>query len=166
MSSLSRIAAENAGTLLLLALTLIIVVACLATGAWLKLRAIERRWKEILADTSGANLERLLEHHLVEKVRLEERVSSLEDRASSLEDRMDRSNRRAALVRFDAFDDVGGQQSFSLAMLDDQGTGIVLTSLIGRSDCRVYCKPIEGWKSSKNLTEEEREAVRLAKAAR
>jgi len=166
MSSLSRFAAENAGTLLLLALTLIIIVACVAAGAWIKLRAIERRWRDLLAETSGADLERLLEHHLVEKVRLEERVGDLEGRASRLEDRLKRSNRRAGLVRFDAFDDVGGQQSFSLAMLDDLGTGFVLTSLIGRNDCRVYCKPIEGWKSAKNLSEEEKEAVRLAQAAR
>lgn len=163
MSSFLRTFSENTGPWLLTALALIIIVACAVAGLWLKLRRLDRRWRSLLEDASGANLERLLEHHLVEKVRLDERVHALEDLGGRLEATLRRSNRRAALVRFDAFEDVGGQQSFALAMLDDLGNGVVLTSLIGRSDCRVYCKPIEDWKSSKNLTPEEREALRRAR---
>ncbi|MCX7798759.1 MAG: DUF4446 family protein [Fimbriimonadales bacterium] len=165
MDSLLRTFSENTGPWLLTALALIIIVACAVAGLWLKLRRLYRRWRTLLDEASGANLERLLEHHLVEKVRLDDRVRALEDLGGRLESALRRSNRRAALVRFDAFEDVGGQQSFALAMLDDLGNGIVLTSLIGRNDCRVYCKPIEDWKSPKNLSPEEREALRLAQEA-
>ena len=50
--------------------------------------------------------------------------------------------RRVGLVRYDAFEDVGGRLSFSCALLDDHGTGVVMTSINGRQDTRVYAKPI------------------------
>lgn len=66
------------------------------------------------------------------------------------------------LVRYDAFEDVGGRLSFSCAMLDDHGDGMVMTSINGRQDTRVYAKPVTGGKSAHNLSEEEVQAIRQA----
>ena len=66
------------------------------------------------------------------------------------------------LVRYDAFEDVGGRLSFSCALLDEHGTGVVLTSINGRQDTRVYAKPVAGGTSSYNLSLEEEEAIRQA----
>jgi hypothetical protein len=68
------------------------------------------------------------------------------------------------LVRYDAFEDVGGRLSFSCAMLDDHGTGVVVTSINGRQDTRVYAKPIVDGRSQYNLSIEEEEAIRRALA--
>ena len=73
--------------------------------------------------------------------------------------------RHVALVRFDAFEDVGGRLSFSCALLDDHGTGVVLTSINGRQETRVYAKPVTMGSSSYNLSTEEAEAIREAMAA-
>jgi hypothetical protein len=73
--------------------------------------------------------------------------------------------RRVALFRYDAFEDVGGRLSFSCAMLDDHRTGVVLTSINGRQETRVYAKPITEGRSSYNLSLEEEEAIRQALAA-
>jgi hypothetical protein len=72
--------------------------------------------------------------------------------------------RHVALFRYDAFEDVGGRLSFSCAMLDDGGTGVVLTSINGRQETRVYAKPITDGRSSYNLSLEEEEAIRQASA--
>ena len=56
--------------------------------------------------------------------------------------------RRVALLRYDAFEDVGGRLSFSCALLDEHGTGVVLTSINGRQETRVYAKPIDAGDSS------------------
>lgn len=72
--------------------------------------------------------------------------------------------RRVALLRYDAFEDVGGRLSFSCALLDDHGTGIVLTSINGRQETRVYAKPVEERNSGHNLSAEEQEAIRRAMA--
>lgn len=67
---------------------------------------------------------------------------------------------RVALIRFNPYDDTGGDQSFSLALLDDQGNGIVITSLHARSSTRIFAKPIHLGKGTKyRLSEEEQQVV-------
>ncbi len=74
--------------------------------------------------------------------------------------------RRVGLLRYDAFEDVGGRLSFSCALLDEHGNGIVLTSINGRQETRVYAKPVAGGTSSHNLSNEEGEAIRQAMSDR
>ena len=72
--------------------------------------------------------------------------------------------RNVGLVRYDAFEDVGGRLSFSCALLDDRGTGVVMTSINGRHDTRVYAKPVSQGHSPYSLSIEEEEAIRQALA--
>jgi uncharacterized protein YlxW (UPF0749 family) len=69
---------------------------------------------------------------------------------------------RIGLVRYDAFEDMGGHLSFSAALLDAEGDGIVITSINGRQDTRCYAKPVEAWTSRHNLSEEEEAAIQQA----
>ena len=69
---------------------------------------------------------------------------------------------RIGLVRYDAFEDVGGRLSFSCAMLNDEGDGVVVTSINGRQDTRVYAKPVYHAESMHNLSAEEAAAIREA----
>ncbi|MCB0909285.1 MAG: DUF4446 family protein [Nocardioidaceae bacterium] len=71
--------------------------------------------------------------------------------------------RHVSVVRYDAFPDMGGHQSWSVALLDDEGDGLVLTSVHGRSDARTYAKAIGGWVAEQELSPEERQAVGLAR---
>ncbi|MHB1126784.1 MAG: DUF4446 family protein [Bacillota bacterium] len=71
--------------------------------------------------------------------------------------------RKIGLVRFDAFPDAGGQMSFSLALLDDRDMGVVVTSLFGREECRLFAKPVTQNSSSYPLSEEEKAAIAKAK---
>ena len=71
---------------------------------------------------------------------------------------------RFSLVRYDAFEDMGGRLSFSAALLDDHGDGIVFTSINGRTETRTYAKPITRLSSSHNLSDEERAAIEGAAA--
>ena len=68
------------------------------------------------------------------------------------------------MVRYNAFEEMGGNLSFSLALLDDHGDGVVLTSISGRTEARMYAKPVKSLTSSHNLSEEEREAISSAVA--
>jgi hypothetical protein len=72
--------------------------------------------------------------------------------------------RHLGLVRYDAFGDVGGRQSWSLALLDDGGNGVVLTSIHGRSEARTYAKNIATWSCDQAMSPEEEEAVKFARA--
>jgi hypothetical protein len=74
--------------------------------------------------------------------------------------------RHLAVVRYDAFSDMGGRLSWSLALLDEAGNGVVLTSIHGRSEARTYAKNIAGWSCEQQMSPEEEEAVTAARAAR
>lgn len=71
--------------------------------------------------------------------------------------------RHLAVVRFDAFGDMGGHLSWSLALLDDGGHGVLLTSIHGRSEARTYAKSVTGWTSDQQLSPEELEAIQRAR---
>lgn len=72
--------------------------------------------------------------------------------------------RHIAVVRYDAFGDMGGHLSWSFALLSDRGDGVVLTSIHGRSDSRTYAKNVSGWSATQQLSPEEEEAIGLARA--
>jgi len=71
--------------------------------------------------------------------------------------------RHLAVVRYDAFGDMGGHLSWTVALLDDVGDGLVITSIHARSDSRTYAKNIAGWKCDQPLSPEEEDAVRTAR---
>jgi hypothetical protein len=73
------------------------------------------------------------------------------------------SLRHLAVVRYDAFGDMGGHLSWSMALLDDGGDGVVLTSIHGRSDSRTYAKNVAAWAASSQLSPEEEEAINFAR---
>jgi len=73
--------------------------------------------------------------------------------------------RHLAVVRYDAFGDMGGHLSWSLALLDDAGNGVVLTSIHGRSDARTYAKGVTEWSCDQQLSPEEEEAITFARTA-
>jgi hypothetical protein len=73
-----------------------------------------------------------------------------------------RSLRNVALVRYDAFDDISGRMSFSLALLDDEGDGVALSAITGHSDTRVYAKGVSGGTGEHELSPEEQQAVKAA----
>ncbi len=100
----------------------------------------------------------------VEKLQggLDESASHL----NQLSSQVDRCVQKIGVVRFDAFEDVGGQQSFAVALLDSKDNGVLVSSLYSRSDCRTYAKSVNAGASEHNLSEEEQQALVMAKAGR
>src|SRR5262245_674860 len=90
---------------------------------------------------------------------LPEDVHGLRQEVAALRAETGDALRHLAVVRYDAFGDMGGHLSWSLALLDDAGDGVVLTSIHGRSDARTYAKSIAGWTCEQQLSPEEEEAI-------
>jgi len=93
-----------------------------------------------------------------------EDVVGLRQEVAALKAEAKGSLRHVGLVRYDAFGDVGGRQSWSIALLDDDGNGVVLTAIHGRSEARSYAKSVAGWRSEQPLSPEEQDAVASARA--
>ena len=150
-----------------------IAAALLAVAALGWVYTLDRRLKVALAHSS--ELERLAEQGDLTGLAqaTERRLSSLEAadeqrRAddAALADRLTKAVRHVGLVRFDAFPNAAGEQSFSMALLDDTGDGLHMTSIYGRGEYRVYAKPIADRNSAYSLTEEESRAIETAYAGR
>ena len=95
---------------------------------------------------------------------LPEDVFGLRQEVAALRSEARDALRHLAVVRYDAFGDMGGHLSWSLALLDDGGHGVVLTSIHGRSEARSYAKNISGWSCEQQLSPEEEEAIEHARS--
>ena len=94
--------------------------------------------------------------------KIEHRLDDVAFRQDDLDKAMSSCLRRIGVVRFNAFDDVGGEQSFSLAMLDARNNGIVISAIYGRQDSRIYVKVIANGEAERPLGQEEAKALKEA----
>ena len=94
---------------------------------------------------------------------LPEDVVGLRREVAALKSEASDALRHLAVVRYDAFGDMGGHLSWSVALLDDSGHGVVLTSIHGRSEARTYAKSIASWSCEQQLSPEEEEAIEHAR---
>ena len=94
---------------------------------------------------------------------LPEDVHGLRQEVAALRIEAKDALKHLSVVRYDAFGDMGGHLSWSLALLDDAGHGVVLTSISGRSEARTYAKSIVEWTSEQQLSPEEEEAISHAR---
>ena len=124
------------------AIVALVVALAVALTGWLRIRAVRRR----------VGVDALPE----DVVGLRQEVAALRAEAGG-------ALRHLAVVRYDAFGDMGGHLSWSLALLDDGGDGVVLTSIHGRSDARTYAKSVTGWASEQQLSPQEAEAIQRAR---
>lgn len=92
-------------------------------------------------------------------------VTALDTELGQTREQLAMALRHVSVVRYDAFGDMGGRFSFSAALLDDAGDGLVLTSIHGRTETRTYVKGIAGGQADIELSPEELQAVGLAKGA-
>lgn len=148
---------------ILLVLTVLIFLALIVfININTKLSRLNRRYKKMMAGMDGVNIERLLVQH-VEEVRLAvEKVDRLEGDCRRLATIAAASIQYVGVVRFNAFEDTGSDLSFALALLDGNKTGVVLSSIYGRNESRVYAKPVIKGDSTYYLTEEEKSALHKA----
>lgn len=142
-------------------------IAVLALGAAVSLAlrlAGLRRAYTLLQSSGREDFVSVVGRHVEATEGLGKQVADLRADTGTLARALDRAVQRVGLVRFDAFEDMGGHLSFSAALLDANGDGLILTTINGRTESRIYAKPVEGGASRHNLSEEEHEAIRRALA--
>ena len=135
-----------------------LVVALLA---WWKLRAVRTSQLVLL----GGGKQDLVDFAVSLQGRIDDLHRAVDEVAAGLvrvDRRTDESVRNVSIVRYDAYEDTGGHQSASLAVLDSTRTGVVVTAIQGRDYARIYMKELDRGKASVALSPEEAEAVERA----
>lgn len=146
------------------ACVLAVAALVLAAVAWSRLRAIREAQQALL----GRGSSDLVDFAVALQGRLDETHRKLDDvvgEMARLDRRVDGVVSRVAVVRYDAYENTGGHQSASVALLDASRTGIVLTAIQGRDYARIYVKELEDGRTPVALSPEEQEAVDRAMKA-
>ena len=155
------LAALAAGALALVALLLAVVLA-------VKLRRLRAAQEVVLGPEGRADLvahaSDLRTAFEALHGRVEEVAERLDSRMGAAEARLDGAIAHRGLVRYDAYQELSGHQSTSLALLDAAGNGVVLSCLAGRDAARLYCKQVHDGRGERELSPEEDEAIRVALA--
>ncbi len=144
---------------------LVALIACsallLAVCIWLIVRSnrLTRTYRTLTLGTDGGSIEDVLRAHSAVSQAVGGRVDILERDLTALQASHRKALQRVGVVRYDAFEDVGGEQSFSLALTDADGTGIALSGVYSRTDVRVYAKQLGPQGSSHPLSAEEQAAL-------
>jgi len=130
-----------------------------AVAAHLRVGRLRRAYGALLGDAQAADLVTVVGEHVRAVETLRGEVGGTRRDVAALQADVADAVRHVAVVRYDAFGDMGGRLSFSAALLDDAGDGLVLTSINGRQETRSYAKGVKGGDSEHTLSPEERQAV-------
>ena len=131
-----------------------------------QIRRLQRRLDSLTRGVDGRNLDAVLDAHLDKVSAVANELDGLSARSAILEAASRRAIQWVGLVRFNPFEDTGGNQSFAIALTDASGTGFILSSLHSRTGTRVYAKAIADGRSDGALSGEETAALRQALGAK
>jgi hypothetical protein len=132
-----------------------------AWWAWIRVRRVRDAQRALL----GGGRKDLVDFAVSLQGRIDDLHRAVDEVAAGLarvDRRVDATVTNMAIVRYDAYEDTGGHQSASLALLDSGRTGLVLTAIQGRDYARIYMKELERGRASVALSPEEQEAVERA----
>jgi hypothetical protein len=144
------------------------VIVALAVLIWniflhLNLSRIKKNQQQFFAGKNGADLEKTILDHSNNLKELDRDVQDLFGISNQIHSLASKSVHKVGIIRFNPFKDLGGDQSFAVALLDGENTGVVISALHTREGNRVYSKPVEKGKAVKYpLTDEEMEAIQKA----
>ena len=110
----------------------------------------------------GENIEEDLENYMYRVERVEKQNYEINNIMKTINEDMNKCIQKVGIVRYSAFNDIGSDLSFALALLDYNNDGIVLNGIYSREMSNIYAKPIKNGKSSYTISQEEQEAINKA----
>jgi len=139
-----------------------VLALLVALLAHLRFRRLRRTYAVLQGGDEGASLLSVVRRQAEEVTRLRNEVTTAGRELGTARADLADAIRHVSVVRYDAFADMGGRLSFSAALLDDAGDGLVLTSINGRTETRSYAKGVKGGTSEHTLSPEEEQAIAFA----
>lgn len=134
---------------------LVILLIILVITLYSAVNKLEKKYKRLMRGVNNANLE----ESLVEYIDMVEKSNSISEEIGSkldeINSRIDNCVQKVSTIRYKAFDDVGSDLSFSIAILNNNNNGVIITGIYGRNESTTYAKPIDKGISRYDLSEEE-----------
>ncbi|SDG78389.1 DUF4446 family protein [Desulfosporosinus hippei] len=124
-----------------------------------KMKKFQASYISLQTFMDGQQMDVLLDKYIQKVSDLEQNLEKCNERLDPIEIKLRASIDRAEIQRFRAFEDVGSDLSFAVAFLNQEGDGLVLSSIHSREEARIYAKPISGGQSQYSLSDEEKDVV-------
>ena len=150
------------GTIFIILIVLVILLLFMVVMTYIRFGRLNYRMQVFMRGKDAKSLEKEIIDRLKEIDKVSNRQGIHQADLTNLRRNLNRTLTHYGIVKYDAFDDVGGKLSFALAMLDDNNTGFVLDAIHSRDNCFVYLKEIVKGESYIMLSEEEVEALKQA----
>ena len=144
---------------------LVVIMYAIIINLWMNVSYMKKRYRKMMTGVDGQNLERMLIGHIEETQKVVKENQRIDQENKAIAALLQKALTRVGVVRFRAFEDMGSDLSYAVALLDAENNGVILSSIFGREDSRSYVKPIEGGKSTYTLTDEEQQALQKAMGA-
>lgn len=155
----------NPGIIALLSINIILLVAIL----WMnlstkrKLRNLTNKYNRFMTGSENRNMEELMEECIAGVKEIKAKSKEVDNHINYLERNLMMAMQKTGVVRYNAFENVGSDLSFSIALLDSGDTGLILSSIFSRDSSITYAKPVIKGKSNYPLSAEEMQALDIAK---
>ncbi len=150
--------------LALMALVLILIIIIMLT--YKSLNSLEVRYRKLMRGVNNKNLEDMVVSYLdrIDEVKQENEV--MKQMYEQVNEELKTCIQKNSMMRYKAFDDVGSDLSFSIALLDGNNNGVILTSIYGRNESTTYAKPIDKGISRYDLSQEENKVLEQAMSSK
>ena len=147
-----------------MALVLILIIIIIMT--YVSLNRLENRYRKLMRGVNNKNLEGMVLSYLDKIDEVKEENQGMRQMYDVMNSKVKTCVQKTSMVRYKAFEDVGSDLSFSIALLDGNDNGAILTSIYGRNESTTYAKPIDKGMSRYDLSEEEKKVLEQAMSSK
>ncbi len=147
------------GSLVLNIFIIIFLIVNINTTSTLK-----DRYRRLTGGTDGKQIEEILFGHIEKVETMHEHLEQIENKLNIFGNHLSFCIQKVGIIRYSAFDDTGSDLSYSIALLDENNDGIIITGIYGRTETVSYAKPVKDGTSNYSLSVEELQALKRAKA--
>lgn len=145
----------------LAALSILLAILVVIDSA--RISKLSKKYRKFMRGSKDKNLEEVLVDFMSKVDRVEEKSDKIKSLYDSIDNRLKNCVQKVSIIRYKAFEDMGGAAlSFSIALLDANDDGIILTGIYGRNECTTYAKPVDKGIPKYDLSDEEKTALQEA----
>ena len=162
MSEITNFINQNQETLIAAATAILLFLLFWNIYLQRGLSKIKKRTRSFFASSEGKDLEEIIYKQIKKTNEVDYEIKKIAEDNKKIKNNLAECIQKVGVIRFNPFGDVGGNQSFVIALLDNSLSGVIIQSLYSREGVRVYSKQIKEGKSEYTLGKEEEEAIKMA----
>ncbi len=138
---------------------LVIILLIMNIIIFKSLNRLEKRYRKLMRGSNSKNLEELIVKYLDNIDNVKKESDDIKKLYSNLNSKVKNCIQKLSIIRYRAFEDVGSDLSFSIALLDENNDGVIITGIYGRDESTTYAKPIDSGMSRYELSQEEKQVL-------